>query len=110
METRTVEQVKIYKLTLNEMTMGHIEECKVIAISYDAGRLVDWIEGEKADEYWHDGRWGKTFKKDSHLEWFNPPDNYNQSNHWGQGIDSEWVNMDIIEGIKANNPGIYIVE
>ncbi len=96
METRTINQVKIYKLVLNRMTSSKIEHSEIAILAYSKERLIEFMKEMKVEMY-HDGRWSKTFKQGGLLEWFNDygfesdPD---QLDSWGHGIHQEWVNME----------------
>lgn len=101
-EVRTVNQVRIYLLVMNPM-QDRTESRTIAAISDDYQKLVNWIKGEKHPEgYWKDDRWSKSFKANSVLEWFNPPDRLelNQLNHYGHGIKDEWVMEDAYKDMK----------
>lgn len=99
METRTITQVRVYKLILNPMT-ANAEAGEIVAISTDYQKLVDWYESQKAPEMWRDGRWNKTFAEGSPLEWYNPDNiELNAPSCFGQGIRDEWVKEETYLGI-----------
>ena len=108
METRQVEQVKIYKLILNNMTSPKIEYSDIAAIGYSRQSIIDFCEGEK--EPWRDDRWGKTYRQGSILEWFNPPSSYDDMGTFGHGIEEEWVNVESLNNFLSSNPGLLIEE
>ena len=87
METRTIEQIKVYSLHLNEMR-GQFENTSLVAISISKEELLDWCETLKGEPY-QDESWGKQFQKDSPLEWYNPIE-------WSEycGIRSEWTEIE----------------
>ena len=60
-------------LFLNDMRSSHIEDVVPALCGESPEELVEAMRKAKASESWSDGRWGKTFKKDSPLEWFNYP-------------------------------------
>lgn len=99
-ETRTIEQVKIYYLVLNPMT-DRAEACMIAAFSDDKERLMQWYNSLKVEGY-NDGRYGKIFKKDSPLEWFNPMDNEDGTlGFFGHGLQSEWVDVEEVLEIQC---------
>lgn len=93
MVTRTINEVKLYVLVLNNMQAPKIEYGEVVAVSLDYDRLVEWYNSQKAPEMWRDGRWGKTFAKGSPLEWYNPAYSLELDNTqpFGHGISTSWV-------------------
>ena len=101
MEARSVTEVKLYKLVLNDMRFDHIEDGKIVAISSDYEKLVEWYNSQRAPEMWRDGRWGKFFAQYSPLEWFNPASSLELNNTYpfGQGISEEWVREESLDRI-----------
>lgn len=100
METRTIEQVKIYKLLLNPMPANY-EKVNMVAIAYDKQHLMDWYESLKVEPY-KDGKWHKVFKKGSKLEWSNPI----EYSDYG-GIQEEWTTQEAISNFIANAQASY---
>lgn len=90
METRTIEQVKVYKLLLNPMP-ANFEKVNMVAIAYDIEKLKKWYENLKVEPY-QDGNWHKVFKKGSKLEWNNPI----EYSDYG-GIEEEWTTQEAID-------------
>ncbi len=90
METRTITQVKAYKLLLNPMH-ARTETISLVAISYDRQELIDWYESLKVESYIEEN-WHKTFKKGSKLEWYNPFDHSSYG-----GIQEEWTTLEEID-------------
>lgn len=107
MEKRTVEEVKIYMLFLNDMRSARIQNRSFVAIAFDKQKLSDWYDEQKAAEIYEDGQWRKTFKKDSYLEWFNPPFGNWQDYSYGHGVNEQWVSLDWIN--KQQENGILII-
>lgn len=118
METRQITQIKIWKLILNPMT-GNTEDASLVAISDSRDKLLDWYRGERAVEpYVSIGesyfsakgdfpenlegqhRYHKVFKQGSRLEWMNPMYNKDELDHYGHGINWEWVSEDTLSGIN----------
>ena len=108
METRIVEQVKIFKLILNDMRSSNIEIGTLTPhISHTRQGLIDYLVGEEAESVWTDdssqGRmWGKSFKKGSDLEWYNKPAGFDELNSYGQGIDEEWIDKTLLYELIEN--------
>ena len=90
METRTIEQVKIYKLILNPIRANY-EATNIAAVSYDKQHLIDWYESLKVKPYVDEGRWSKSFKKGSPLEWYNTIE---YGDHCT--LEEEWTTQDDI--------------
>ena len=98
METRIIEQVKVYILWMNPMT-GRAESRRIAAISCNKQKLIDFYHAEEAEQSYQDGEWDKAFKQGSVLEWFNPL--YNEAyfdglDHFGHGICEEWIEVGTI--------------
>lgn len=103
METRTITQVRIYKLILNHMG-DRCESATIVAISGDYNRLVSWYEEQKLLKPYRDEEgWYRTFADGSPLHWFNPADTLelNCPDRWGHGISDEWVYADVWNNICA---------
>ncbi|MFW6219745.1 MAG: hypothetical protein ACOC33_02810 [bacterium] len=107
METRTIEQIKVYALVLNPVT-GRAEEGNPVAAAYDKQKLIDWYNEQFADEPYKDGKFHKVFKKNSHIEWYNPLNNVDEIDFFGQGIYYGWYEMDGLEESMAQT-GTYII-
>lgn len=63
-----------YALVLNDMRSPNIENIAVVPnspISPNRKDIEDFYKNNLADNPWRDGNFGKIFKKDSPLEWFN---------------------------------------
>lgn len=94
MQTRQLEQVLVYKLCLNDMRSSKIEVTDLVAIATSKNKLEAFLQDNKVELY-RDGNWGKTFKKDSPLEWYNEPFSY----EW-QGILEQWISLEDLESAK----------
>ena len=94
METRTIEEIRIYVLVLN--TFGAEEEGEIAAISDDYNKLVSWYKDQFNPEgkYREDG-WLKTFRKGSLIEYNNPclSIELNNTYPFGHGIHDEWISL-----------------
>lgn len=96
LETRNITEVKVWILQLNNMRDPKIEISRIVAISDSREKLENWYNEQKT-EAWTDEsepgkKWGKSFKKGSELEWYNPvsfikgpPDSF------GHGIYFQWI-------------------
>lgn len=111
METRTIQQVLIHKLIMNPMN-ARTEESNLVAWSTERNNLINWYNNEKEIDVYTDVQenygfenevknWRKTFKKGSHLEWYNPLYNFEEVNHYGQGFQVEWVNEELLQNIES---------
>lgn len=99
METRTVEQVRLYVLVLN--TFGSAEESAIACISDSYNKIVDFYNSQLLDEpYWENGY--RISFKDGPLKYFNPCPSLDLSyiSVFGHGIHSEWCNIDNYYAIK----------
>jgi hypothetical protein len=110
-QTRMVEQVLIHKLVMNPMR-GNTENSVLVAWSDDKEKIVDFYNHEKVERYTNDGspsfpvhgdshNWQKEFRLGGCLEWYNPIDSFDQLNHYGQGIQQEWVDLDFLPNITV---------
>ena len=120
MQTRTITEVLIYKLILNDMRYPKIEMKSLVAISTSYEKLVDWYNSQKADDVWVDTideyNWRKDFKKDSPLEWYNSADSLQPiepeviMNSIGGGICKTWVDLDVLNKVAADpNSADFII-
>jgi hypothetical protein len=74
-----------YALVLNDMRSPNVENISTVKMSQDKQELIDWYNSQLTDP-WKDGRWGKSFKKDSQLEWYNPVHDITRENDYWGGI------------------------
>jgi hypothetical protein len=98
----------MFVLFLNDMRTAHYERTQPVCRAETVEELQAFLDKEKVEPYSTDGmnqiihttdfvaqtaggvvvdaplphRWGKTFRKDGPLEWFNPPLNCNSSEHF----------------------------
>lgn len=76
-----------YALMLNDMHSSNVENIQCVMASDDPEKLVEFYFAHLADAFYRDGQWGKAFKKDSPLEWFNPVHNATggipKNDYWG---------------------------
>ena len=94
METRTVEQTKVYFLVLNNMFCDKIEYNETVLISYNKDRLIDFYNSQLLDEpYRDDNGMYRTFKE-GQLHDYNRVSDISEQDPFGNGIHSTWVNTD----------------
>ena len=66
METREIQEVRIYVLVLN--TFGAAETGEIVAVSDDYNRLVNWYNEQfNLEGKYRENGWCKTFKKGSSI-------------------------------------------
>lgn len=58
-------------LSLNMMTSEHIEILQPVACAETEEKLIAFMEIERAEQPYMDGKWSKRFRKGGPLEWFN---------------------------------------
>lgn len=66
-------EMTVYVLMMNDMRSSNIENLSAVRQGSDRAELRAWHDALRVLPY-KDGRWCKTFVKDSPLEWFNPVD------------------------------------
>lgn len=69
---------KVFVLFLNDMRSDHIESMSVAARASTREALVAFVASERVEPYttecdYRPVPWGKVFRKDGPLEWFNEP-------------------------------------
>lgn len=106
METRTITQVKVFKLRLNDMRFAHVEDTKIALAAFSKKEIQEFYKDEK--DPWSDGKWGKSFKKDSVLEWFNSDDINGEISD--RVISIEWIDQNRLKEIIGDNPTMFVGE
>ncbi len=106
MQMRQVSEVLIYSLHMNKMTFPKIEMTEIVVVATDLDALKKYVEEQKAPEYWRDGQWGKKFKKDSPLEWYNLPGSLDKMSPYNDGVNQEWVRLHKIQEFLQQNPHV----
>lgn len=99
METRTVQQVKIYYLIMNPVT-DRAESGRIAMMSIEKDNLIKSYENERVAVY-NDGNFSKVFRQGGPLEWFNPVWTFEGVDSFGHGLSEDWVdiaNIDILKG------------
>lgn len=100
METRTIQQVKVYCLIMNPMT-DRAESGRISVMSFEKDRLVKFYDGEITEPY-SDDRFRKVFKKGGPLEWYNPLWTLEGVDSFGHGLREEWIDSTNIDYVKGN--------
>jgi len=109
METRTVDQTKIFKLVLNDMRADKASEGTLTPhISYDKSSLCEYVGLEMADDFWQDEvdgvSYNKRFKRGSPLEYYNHPvELMGSENSFGHGVSSEWIDSAQLDHLIKTN-------
>ena len=110
-ETRTIEQVLVWRLVLNPMR-SNTEAAAIVAWSDDKEKLLNWYSSQMVEPYSDNGspsfechgdshNWHKVFAKGSVLEWYNPMNQLDgPPNHYGHGLHSDWVDEDLLPQIN----------
>ena len=62
----------MFVLRLNPVT-GKAEEAITVACAESEQELKDFVLSQKVEVYYSDAGYRKSFKKDSPIEWMNPP-------------------------------------
>lgn len=98
METRIIEQVKIYYLIMNPVT-DRAESGRIAMMSTEKDRLISHYKNESVSPY-DDDRFRKVFRKGGPLEWYNPLWNMDGIDTFGHGLSEDWVDMDNLNQLK----------
>ena len=108
-ETRTVTQVKIWKLIMNPV-WDRLESRQIVVWSDDKEKLVNYYNQSKVEPYQEESgrggghKWYLNFSPTSFMHKFNPLDTPSlDPNDWGHGIFWEWVDSEIIDGIDQKH-------
>lgn len=91
METRSVQQARIYFLILN--TFGRAEEGRIVAAAGSEDALKIWYESQRMEQSENIDGWHYTFKKESLIRHYNPLGNWANCNQdpFGHGWFDKWV-------------------
>lgn len=99
METRLVEQVKVYFLIMNPVT-DRAESGRIAMMSTSRENLITAYENEHVAVY-DDGNFRKVFKQGGPLEWYNPVWTFDGVDPFGHGLSEDWVDMQNLPHIKS---------
>jgi hypothetical protein len=92
METRTVEQAKVYYLIMNPVT-DKAESGRIAMMSTSRENLISAYENEQVAIY-DDNNFRKVFKQGGPLEWYNPVWTFDGVDPFGHGLSEDWVDME----------------
>ena len=98
METRVVQQVKIYYLIMNPVT-DRAESGRIAMMSTSKADLISAYENESVAVY-DDGNFRKVFKQGGPLEWYNPVWTFEGVDPFGHGLSEDWVDVDNLQQLK----------
>jgi hypothetical protein len=99
METRLVQQVKVYYLIMNQVT-DRAESGKIAMMSTSKDSLISAYENERVAVY-NDGNFSKVFKQGGPLEWFNPVWTFEGRDTFGHGLSEDWIDMENLSYVKS---------
>jgi hypothetical protein len=105
MEKRTIEQTKIYYLVMNPVT-DRAESGRVAMMSYDRDKLISTYQSERVESY-SDDRFRKSFRQGGPLEWYNLLWNMEQTDSFGHGLHTDWVDSENVETLIKKYHFIY---
>ena len=71
-----------YVVVLNDMRSSNIENLTAWYQSQDLDEVMTWVDEQRTSPYM-DGRWGKSFKPGSALEWANDRKDATLNEYWG---------------------------
>jgi hypothetical protein len=92
METRTVQQAKVYYLIMNPVT-DKAESGRIAMMSTSRQNLISAYENEQVAIY-DDSNFRKVFKQGGPLEWYNPVWTFDGVDPFGHGLSEDWVDME----------------
>jgi hypothetical protein len=104
METRTVNQIKIWKLVMHARNR---DDWDLVAVSADRDVLTEWYKNQQCDEYEEYieglGSYKKNFKQGTRLEWYEPVEIENEVMDYEYGVSWEWINETELPILKNFN-------
>ncbi len=92
METRTIQQAKVYYLIMNPVT-DRAESGRIAMMSTNRQNLISAYENEQVAIY-DDSNFRKVFKQGGPLEWYNPVWTFDGVDPFGHGLSEDWVDME----------------
>jgi hypothetical protein len=99
METRLVEQVKVYFLIMNPVT-DRAESGRIAMMSTSRQDLITAYENEHVAIY-DDGNFRKVFKQGGPLEWYNPVWTFEGVDPFGHGLSEDWIDVQNLPYVKS---------
>jgi hypothetical protein len=99
METRLVEQVKVYYLIMNPVT-DRAESGRIAMMSTSRQSLISAYENEQVAIY-DDSNFRKVFKQGGPLEWYNPVWTFEGVDPFGHGLSEDWVDMENLPMLQS---------
>ncbi len=99
METRTIQQVKVYCLVMNPVT-DRAESGRIVIMSFEKPKLIERYNNEYTGTYLEDG-YSKSFKKNGPLEWYNPIWSFDELDSFGHGLREEWIDSTNVDYVKG---------
>ncbi len=99
METRLVEQVKVYFFIMNPVT-DKAESGRIAMMSTSRQNLISAYENEQVAIY-DDGNFRKVFKQGGPLEWYNPVWTFDGVDPFGHGLSEDWIDVQNLPYVKS---------
>lgn len=99
METRLVQQAKIYYLIMNPVT-DRVESGRIVMMSTRKENLISSYENERVAIY-NDGNFSKVFRQGGPLEWYNPVWTFEGVDPFGHGLSEDWVDVENLTALKS---------
>jgi len=97
-QTRTINEVLYHILWLADVR-GGVDNAHPIYAFDDLDNLKEWVKSQEEpwtddsgtpDFYGNIHSYGKTYRKGSSLEWYNPPSSLESKDCYG-GVTQEWI-------------------
>ncbi len=99
METRTVQQAKVYYLIMNPVT-DRAESGRIAMMSTSRQNLISAYENEQVAIY-DDSNFRKVFKQGGPLEWYNPVWTFDGVDPFGHGLSEDWIDVQNLPYVKS---------
>lgn len=90
----------MWSLLLNDMRSPKVEMLMPAARATTCEELLDLLVAEKVEPY-TDSPWRKTYRCGGPLEWFNPPEEFEEGHHFVS--DQPYDGRDVLVMIPAND-------
>lgn len=110
METRTINEAKVYYLVMNGI-FQRAEEYSIVKASFERQSLIDFYRAERCEPYkieYNGIFYTLFFKEGGPLQFYNPVhmidhDQCDQLDIYGQGIHEEWVEINRAQELVNTN-------